>query len=203
MELHFFSGLNYIDFDNMINPLRKTFTALGFQAFLQKTTVTQQNMKLSINNFEGYDSHWNDLFSDYGKKLIQFLTIEEVSTIVNPLESDFILYEMRLELSSKKYLLERKSTTILGWLSDVGGLNDAIILTLSPFISYTSALSFSLAITNETPSILQTTKKRAIDQDPLQQMSQRQSSKLQKKLDRSEEYTLNQIDIANLLYPAR
>ena len=110
-------------------------------------------MNLAINKFEGEDSHWNDLFSEYGKKEIQFLTIEQSSSTFSPIKDATTLFEIRVKLSTKKYLLDRKSTTILGWLSNVGGLNDAIILTLSPFISYISALSFSLAITNGTPSI--------------------------------------------------
>ena len=52
-------------------------------------------------------------------------------------------------------LYERKSGTFLAWLSDVGGLKDALTLILSPITAYISALSFSLSITNGMPTAYQ------------------------------------------------
>ena len=60
---------------------------------------------------------------------------------------------MRFMLSTKKHLHERRSGTFLQWLSDIGGLNDAIVLILNPLVSYISYLSFSLSLTNDMPSV--------------------------------------------------
>ena len=60
---------------------------------------------------------------------------------------------MRFMLSTKKHLHERRSGTFLQWLSDIGGLNDAIVLIFNPLVSYISYLSFSLSLTNDMPSV--------------------------------------------------
>ena len=82
-------------------------------------------VQLAINNFVGYDNHINDLFPDISKKDIKFLTIEKVSQEVFS-SNENIDFRLHLSLSSQKYLHERRSGTILKWLSDVGGLNDAL-----------------------------------------------------------------------------
>ena len=51
------------------------------------------------------------------------------------------------------YEHERTGDTFLVWLSDVGGLKDAIVLILSPIAAIVSNLSFKLSITNSMPTI--------------------------------------------------
>ena len=60
-------------------------------------------------------------------------------------------------LSSITYEHERTSGTFLGWLSDVGGLKDAIVLLMSPLAAYVSDLAFHLSITNALPAVQQST----------------------------------------------
>ena len=66
--------------------------------------------------------------------------------------NDPIKLEIKISLSTNKYIHERKSGTILGWLSDVGGLNDAFILIIAPLVAFVSSTEFSLALTNEMPT---------------------------------------------------
>ena len=65
------------------------------------------------------------------------------------MEFDNTLIELVINLSGKKDIYERKSATLLGWLSDIGGLNDAFKLILSPLIGVMSAITYSLSITND------------------------------------------------------
>ena len=62
------------------------------------------------------------------------------------------------QLSTKKYLHERRSGTVLEWLSDVGGFNDCVALILKPMIAYISALSFSISVTNDMPVIVKSNR---------------------------------------------
>ena len=63
-----------------------------------------------------------------------------------------MMFELVIGLSSNKYLHERRSGTILGWLSDIGGLNDAFGMILAPLIALISSTSFTLSLTNEMPT---------------------------------------------------
>ena len=65
------------------------------------------------------------------------------------MEFDNTLIELGINLSGKKDIYERRSATLLGWLSDIGGLNDAFKLILSPLIGVISAITYSLSITND------------------------------------------------------
>ena len=64
-----------------------------------------------------------------------------------------------LEILVKQTMLimNRETYSVLDWLGDVGGLNDAIVLILKPFISYISYLSFSLSLTNDMPTTFKRT----------------------------------------------
>ena len=110
---------------------------------------------------------------------------------------------MRLSfsLSTTKITHVRTSGTFLAWLSDVGGLRDAMILIISPVIGYVSALRFSLSITNDQPSLLR--QPSTHESKNLQLASDKQSRKLYKRIETSESYKLDKVDIANLLNPIR
>ena len=112
------------------------------------------DVKLSINSFTGYDSFLNDLFESFKQRTINFLTIDNYSVTIRDQELGKYdpKYTMLISLSNNKYLQERKSGTILGWLSDIGGLNDAFVLILAPLITMISSTSFSLSITNDMPT---------------------------------------------------
>ena len=62
---------------------------------------------------------------------------------------------MKITLSNTKYLQERRRGTILGWLSDVGGLNDAFLIILAPLIALISSKSFILSVMNGMPASLE------------------------------------------------
>ena len=49
-------------------------------------------MKLAINQFQGQDSHFNDLLSEYGKKEIDFVTEEYTTTSIYTRLDPDILY---------------------------------------------------------------------------------------------------------------
>ena len=66
-------------------------------------------------------------------------------------ENEPVICTLKNQLSASKYLHERTSGTFLGWLSDVGGLNDALIIIFSPLVMQISSLSFSLSVTNNMP----------------------------------------------------
>ena len=59
---------------------------------------------------------------------------------------------MKITLSNTKYIQERRRGTILGWLSDVGGLNDAFLIILAPLIALISSKSFILSVMNGMPA---------------------------------------------------
>ena len=69
--------------------------------------------------------------------------------LVQGVEYDNSLLEFTLILSGKKDIYERQSATLLGWLSDIGGLNDAFKLILAPLIGVVSSITYSLSITND------------------------------------------------------
>ena len=64
---------------------------------------------------------------------------------------------MKITLSNTKYIQERRRGTILGWLSDVGGLNDAFSIILAPLIALISTKSFILSVTNDMPASSEST----------------------------------------------
>ena len=51
-------------------------------------------------------------------------------------------FEVTIMLSSKKFIHERKSQTILSIIGDVGGFNDAILLLFGPLILLYSSKRF-------------------------------------------------------------
>ena len=111
------------------------------------------NTQLAINRFTGYDNFWNDLFETVGKKVIKYLSLDHYQASISNTDTRTKL-RLNFQLSTKKYLHERRSGTVLGWLSDVGGFNDCVALILKPMIAYISALSFSISVTNDMPVIV-------------------------------------------------
>ena len=81
-------------------------------------------------------------------KLENFLMLDTYNLVLG-VEFDNTLIELGINLSGKKDIYERRSATLLGWLSDIGGLNDAFKLILSPLIGVVSAITYSLSITND------------------------------------------------------
>ena len=65
---------------------------------------------------------------------------------------------MKITLSNTKYIQERRRGTILGWLSDVGGLNDAFLIILAPLIALISSKSFILSVMNGMPASSESTE---------------------------------------------
>ena len=90
------------------------------------------------------------MFRNLGTKVLHFLTIETISPAVVP--SHRVGYQIDFKLSSTKFVHVRKSGTILGWLSDIGGFNDALCLLTKPLFAYVSAFSYSLSVTNDMPA---------------------------------------------------
>ena len=109
---------------------------------------------MAINTFTSNDSYLHDLFDGYGEKKIQFLSIEELDSS-GEATTDITKFHLTIALSSTQYEHERTSGTLLGWLSDVGGLNDAILLIIGPIAGYASGLSFNLSLTNGIPALFQ------------------------------------------------
>ena len=68
--------------ENLVKPLKQVYIHLGENVRLKKDNTVQQNMKLALNNFQGQDSHINDLPFEYGKKEINFVTEEYTTTSV-------------------------------------------------------------------------------------------------------------------------
>ena len=109
---------------------------------------------MAINTFTSNDSFLHDLYKGYGEKTIRFFSIESLESS-GQVSTDILKFHLTISLSSTQYEHERTSGTLLGWLSDVGGLNDAIILIIGPIAGYASGLSFNLSITNGMPALFQ------------------------------------------------
>ena len=105
---------------------------------------------------------------------------------------------MDISLSNKKYLQERKSATILGWLSDIGGLNDALCLILAPMIAFVSSTSFSYSLTNGMPTDTGSPQgsQSARHEDIV---FQKQSHDLLKRIEISDRLKLDKLDVMTLL----
>ena len=96
------------------------------------------------------------MFSNLDKKVLNFFTIEDLAPAVVPTPHQ-VGYRVDFKLSSTKYEHERVSGTVLGWLSDIGGFNDALGLLTKPLFAYISAFSYSLSVTNDMPTTIQKT----------------------------------------------
>ena len=97
------------------------------------------------------------MFYDESRKSIKYVTIEslkESSRIVAEEYAHHLRrhFEVNFSLSNTIFFHERRSGTFLAWLSNVGGLRDAMMLIISPLIAYYSSLKFSLSITNDMPA---------------------------------------------------
>ena len=104
---------------------------------------------------------------------------------------------MSFQLSNTKYLHERRSGTLLEWLSDVGGFADALFVLIGPFISYISALSFQISVTNGIPTAVSS------ESSELLAIPEKMSKKLYNRLKASQKHKLTKVDVVHLLNPLR
>ena len=96
----------------------------------------------------------------------------------------------------------RKSGTILGWLSDIGGFNDALCLITKPFFAYVSAFSYSLSVTNGMPTTVQKTSQDQNSQ-AFEKVAAYQRNKLYNRIRESTTHKLGKSDLITLLNPIR
>ena len=104
------------------------------------------------------------------------------------------MIEFGLILSGKKDIYERRSATLLGWLSDIGGLNDAFKLILSPLIGVISSIAYSLSLTNDQPVTSSNHKSQELSQ---------QSKRLLRRIEEQDQLKLDRGDVSHLLNPVR
>ena len=88
----------------------------------------------------------NDLFETLGRRAVKFLSLDDYLLTRERDLGNNKIFELKISLSSNMYLQERRSVTILAWLSDIGGLNDAFVMILAPLITLISSNSFTLSL---------------------------------------------------------
>ena len=129
--LQFITVSNYIDFQDIENPLQQQLTTV-FPSKIQMQSRQQVEMtiKLDQNELETMDDPFDILGNPEKASFSKnFLTVTGVTkdVIANP-ESVLPSIDIKLELSSSKNLFERQAESWLDLLGDVGGFNDAVTI---------------------------------------------------------------------------
>ena len=105
------------------------------------------------------------------------------------------------------YIHERESETILNMIGEVGGFTEAIAILISPFIFYYAAKQFDMSLSSGAPitlrSITEPSGRNARLQKRINSITKKQQSRIQEKLERNQNFTLEKYDVVNLLMPLK